>query len=428
MPRIPSVPKSSFAIFIAALNFDLGEKQAILAFRLELTRKRLGAKSEASNLAPFRREAVHAQAQRVPSYNVYVIVPPMPLEETKVITASSVSARIIAAGIVVAFCYWASSVLVTLLVAVLMAYFLDPLVSWLETLRLPRALGSLFVLVVTFALLAVLGWSLIERVDQFGADWPKYRAPLRAAADTIQKKLDIFEARVSELEPGAKAGERIVEVAESHPVRNAIFARLGSLYSFLLAATFVPFLVFFMLAAKRQVWHATMQLFPATERTRVKQTLSDVTLVLRSYVIGTALVGLILVIASWLFFWGIGLDFPFLTALVSGLFNLVPYLGVVLALMPPLLIGLKQFHSVAPFVGIFTMLVFFHLVTANLLIPALVGWRIRLNALALTVSILFWGWLWGAMGLILAIPITAVIKVICDHVESWQPVGRWLSA
>lgn len=352
----------------------------------------------------------------------------MPLEEPKVITASSVSARIIAAGIVVAFCYWASSVLVTLLVAVLMAYFLDPVVNVLETLRVPRALGSLFVVLVSLALLVVLAWSLMERVDQFGEDWPNYRAPLRAAVDTIQKNLDIFEARVSELEPGRETGERIVEVAESHPVRNAIFARLSSLYSFILAATFVPFLLFFMLAAKRQVWHATMQLFPSTERTRVKQTLSDVTQVLRSYVVGTALVGLILVIASWLFFWGIGLEFPFLTALVSGLLNLVPYLGVVMALMPPLLIGLKQFHGVGPFIGIFAMLMFFHLVTANLLIPALVGWQVRLNALALTVSLLFWGWLWGAMGLILAIPITAVIKVICDHVESWQPVGRWLSA
>jgi predicted PurR-regulated permease PerM len=74
------------------------------------------------------------------------------------------------------------------------------------------------------------------------------------------------------------------------------------------------------------------------------------------------------------------------------------------------------------------MLIVLHVITANLLIPALVGWRIRLNALALTVSLLFWGFLWGGMGLILAIPITAVIKVICDHVESWQPVGRWLSA
>jgi predicted PurR-regulated permease PerM len=352
----------------------------------------------------------------------------MPLEETKVISASSVSARIIAAGIVIAFCYWASSVLVTLLVAVLMAYFLDPVVSALERFRLPRALGSLFVVLVTLALLTVIGWSLIDRIDQFGQDWPQYRAPMRSAVTTVERKLDIFEARVSELEPAAHTGVRIVEVAESHPVRNAIFARLGSVYTFLLAMTFVPFLVFFMLAAKRQVWHATMQLFPATERTQVKETLADVTRVLRSYVIGTALVGLILVVASWLFFWRIGLDFAFLTALASGLLNLVPYLGVIMAWIPPLLVGLRKFHTAGPFIGIFTILVVLHLITANLLIPALVGWRIRLNALALTVSLLFWGFLWGGMGLILAIPITAVIKVICDHVESWQPVGRWLSA
>jgi predicted PurR-regulated permease PerM len=220
----------------------------------------------------------------------------------------------------------------------------------------------------------------------------------------------------------------MVEVAESHPVRSALFSRLNSLAGVLLGLTFVPFLVFFMLAAKRQVWHATMQLFPATERTGVKQALTDVTMVLRSYVVGTALVGLVLIVCSWLLFWRMGLDFPFLTALVSGLLNLIPYLGVVLSWIPPLLTGLKQFHTVGPFLFIFAALGFFHLLAANFLIPALVGWRVRLNALALTLSLLFWGWLWGPMGLILAVPITAVLKVVCDHVESLQPVGRWLSA
>ena len=107
----------------------------------------------------------------------------MPVEETRIVTRSA-SARIIAAGIVIAFCYFASTVLVTLLVAVLMAYFLDPVVTRLEdALRLPRPLGSLLVVVVTLALLASLGWLLIERLDQFGNDWPKYRAPLRSATE-----------------------------------------------------------------------------------------------------------------------------------------------------------------------------------------------------------------------------------------------------
>jgi predicted PurR-regulated permease PerM len=352
----------------------------------------------------------------------------MPVGEAKIVAATSASARIIAAGIVIAFCYFASTILMTLLVAVLMAYFLDPVVTWMETWHMPRALGSLVIVLVTLALIAFLGWTLIDRADQFGQDWPQYRLPLREATAAIDQRLSSFEAHVSEITPAERPGQQIVEVAESHPVRTAVLARLGSLEVFLLSATFVPFLLFFMLAAKRQVWHATMQLFPPDQRTQVKEALSDVTHVLRSYLVGTALVGLILVIASWLTFAAMGLDFPFLTGLVSGLCNLVPYLGVVLSWVPPLLIGLKHFHTVGPFLGMFAVLTLYHLVTANLLIPALVGWRVRLNALALTVALLFWGWLWGPMGLLLAIPITAVIKVICDHVEKLQPVGRWLGA
>lgn len=340
---------------------------------------------------------------------------------------STASGRIIAAGIVIAFCYWASSVLVTLLVAVLLAYFLDPVVSWLEDRHLPRAIASLLVVLLTLAFLFMLAWQLVDRMDQFGSDWPKYRAPLRAAASVIEKKLEGFEERVNEITPEDR-GRPVLQVTESHSLRNSLLSRIGSLYTVVLAATFVPFLVFFMLAAKRQVWHATMQLFPTTERTQVKQTLDEVSVMLRSYVIGTGIVGVILVLASWLFFWGIGLDYPFLSALVSGLLNLVPYLGAVAAWLPPFVIALRVHHTVSFFLSIAAMLSFFHLIGANVLFPALVGRRVHLNAVAVTIALLFWGWMWGAMGLLLAIPITATIKVICDHVESWQPVGRWLGA
>ncbi len=217
----------------------------------------------------------------------------MPLDEAKLVSTSSTSGRIIAAGIVIAFCYWAASVLVTLLVAVLLAYFLDPVVTFMEEWHIPRALGSLLVVLFTIAVMLLLAVFLIERADQFGADWPQYREPLHKIASTVQQKMSTFEEHVSEIGPSQVAvpGQTIVTV-EPHPIRAAVIARLSSVYEIVLAATFVPFLLFFMLAAKRQVWHATMQLFPSTRRTEVKETLTDVTQVLRSYVIGTALGGL----------------------------------------------------------------------------------------------------------------------------------------
>src|SRR6202046_4366713 len=107
----------------------------------------------------------------------------MPLEDTKILNDNSTPAKIIAAGIVVAFCYWASSVLVTLLVAVLLAYFLDPVVTWLEDWHVPRSLGALIVVLVTIGTLLVITWALVVRIDQFGRDWPLYQKPLRAVAN-----------------------------------------------------------------------------------------------------------------------------------------------------------------------------------------------------------------------------------------------------
>jgi predicted PurR-regulated permease PerM len=203
---------------------------------------------------------------------------------------------------------------------------------------------------------------------------------------------------------------------------------LGSLYSILLVWTFLPFLVFFMLAAKQKVWRATLDLFPEGERASAREALDEVSAMLRSYVAGTMLVAVILVAASWGFFWLIGLQYPFLTALISGMSNIIPYLGAVLAWGPPFLIGLGQWKTIGPFLGVAGGLSALHLIAANVLMPAIVGRRVHLNALAVTVALLFWGWLWGGMGLLLAIPITAVVKVICDHVPSWQPLGRWLGA
>ena len=350
----------------------------------------------------------------------------MQTEDIKITSRPNSSQRIIALGIVFAFLYWASSVVMTLLLAVLFAYFLDTVVEVLEKVHIPRALGALVVLLAVISIIGGLGYLMIDRADQFLADWPRYSAVMRNVATGLDRKLAIFEKQVEAIAPEEERGRPPVRVAQARPVRELLFRGVGSLYSILLVATFLPFLVFFMLAAKRRIWIATMELFPAENRRSVQEALDQVSVVLRSYVAGNALVALILMLASWAFFLTIHLDYPFLAGCVSGLLNLVPYLGAVLAWLPPFLIGMAQWKTVGPYLGIAATLSFFHMIGLNVLMPAIVGRRVHLNALAVTIALLFWGWLWGAIGLILAIPITATIKVVCDHVEGWEPAGRWL--
>jgi predicted PurR-regulated permease PerM len=353
----------------------------------------------------------------------------MQIEDVKVAARSNPSQRIIAAAIVFAFLYFASDVVVTLLLAVLLAYFLDPVVGLFERIHIPRALGALVVLLGVTAMLAGLGYLVVVRANQFLEDWPRYSGILRHVTTAFDRQLTTFEKGVDAIAPAAdKGGRTASRTIEPPPVREWLLRGVGSLYSILVVATFVPFLVFFMLAAKPRIWKATIDLFPDDHQERVRDALNRLGSMLRSFVAGNALVALILMLLSWGFFLAIHLQYPFLLGCVSGLLNLVPYLGAVLAWVPPFLIGFAQWNTVGPYFGVAAMLTFLHIVGLNVLMPAIVGRRVHLNALAVTVAFLFWGWLWGAIGLILAIPITATVKVICDHSEGWEPVGRWLGA
>src|SRR5258708_35600406 len=152
----------------------------------------------------------------------------MEAEGNKVPAGSNSSQRIIALGIVFAFLYWASSVVMTLLLAVLLAYFLDPVVKVLEKVHIPRALGALFVLLAVTSIFGGLGYLLVDRADQFLADWPLYSAAMRTAATLIDRKLAIFEKRVAPISPAEEKGPPPVGLAEPRPVSGILFIRVAS--------------------------------------------------------------------------------------------------------------------------------------------------------------------------------------------------------
>jgi predicted PurR-regulated permease PerM len=343
------------------------------------------------------------------------------------ISSSNVSLKLLAAAIILVFLYYAAGVVITLLLSILIAYFLDPVVEYLERLRISRTLASMVAVLVLITVLGAVIYGLWSRGSDFAANWPKYGGMMRQAVGSVEAKLNGLERQVRPVSPLEESHPK-TEAGAENLLRALVVRIIGSLYALVLEVTFVPFLVFFMLAGKQEVWHGTLQLFPVSRRTSVKETLEDLRDVLRDYLVGMCLVTAVVIAASSLFFWSIGLEYPILTGIVSGLLNMVPYIGAVLAWFPPFVIALAKFNTFGSYALIAGVLMGIHMLSNNLLAPALVGKRVRLNALSITISLLFWGWIWGGMGLLLAIPLTAALRVICDHTESWKPVGRWLSA
>jgi len=343
-------------------------------------------------------------------------------------SGSGASLKLVAAAIVLLFFYYAAGVVITILLSVLIAYFLDPAVEFLERLRIPRTIGALLMVLLLILVLLAAGYSLWLRMSDFAAEWPKYKDILRSATGAVQGKISGIEGSVTELTSPGGSAKLPTTSGDSSSVHNLIVRSIGSLYALILEGTFVPFLVFFMLAEKREVWHGTLQLFPIGRRTQVKETLEDLRDVLRDYLVGMCVVTLVVVALSSIFFLILGLEYPVLAGIASGVLNMVPYLGAVLAWMPGFMLAIIKWHSLKNFALIAVVLTGIHVVAQNLVAPQLIGRQVRLNAVAITLSLLFWGWIWGGMGLILAIPLTAALRVICDHTESWKPFAKWLSA
>lgn len=354
------------------------------------------------------------------------------MPETKVdvapsTTAAATSLRIIAAAIICACIYYASSIVITLICSIFIAFVLDPGVKLLERVRLPRWLGSLLMVLLTLALLYLVIYLVYDRVAAFLDDLPKFAARIKQIVAQIQVTAKSLRQSTSTvLPPGTDASMPAVRLEQESRWVQFLLRGIGSVYAFTVTVMFIPFLVFFMLTSKDRIWTATLNLFPLERRQQAEGVLRGLSRMVREYVLGNLLVALISAALITPVLMAIDLRYALLMGPLAALLCMIPYIGVALGILPPLFIALVQFDRMGPFLTIALTVVMVHFLAVNFLTPKLVGHRVKLNALTVTIAMMFWGWLWGALGLVLAVPLAAAFKAVCDNVERLKPYGNWM--
>jgi predicted PurR-regulated permease PerM len=335
-------------------------------------------------------------------------------------SAANTILALVAAG---AALHYAQVVWVVAFIAVLFAFVLDPLVSILQRIRLPRTLSALIALLVVAAVLYGVSYIFYNRAVDFSRQLPKYSQEIHSLIDKYTEKERALLAPAEGAEGGNS--KQTIEFEQQPSVWNTISPGLGAATTAVLAASFIPFLTYFMLTWKDHARRCTVLLFPHEMRDEAYFTLGKIADMIRAFILGNFLVGLFIGAISTAVFGLMGVPYFYFIGFISGFLSLIPYLGVLLALAPPLLSGLGIIHQTG-FLIIFLTVLGLHVFSLNVLYPKFLGNRLRLNPLAVTLALLFWGWIWGAMGLILAIPMTAAMKVVFDHIESLNPLGVWL--
>jgi predicted PurR-regulated permease PerM len=374
--------------------------------------------------------------------------------------ARHIALPILALGVVIAILYLGRLFFITSLVALTIAFILEPFVALLMRIRFPRSLASFVVCSFALALLYVIGLGAYSQLAGLYDELPKYGQRIGELVDEVQQKISAMEEQTYKVvvparqrleeerrkqmeqvvaaakkgkkgaamqqpapQPGAIPEVRIHE--ESTPIGDYIYARLSSLYQVLLMSSFIPFLVYFMLSWRDHINRSFLQFFHGEDRLVAARSVQGIADMVRAFVVGNFVLGLLLAVISSTLFWALHVPYPMLVGPLSGFMSLVPYIGLPLAMIPPLFAALPL-NAVPIYVLVVMTVAMLHLLALNVLYPKIVGSRVHLNPLVVTFSLMIWGFLWDAPGLLLAIPLTAGIKAVCDNVKGLRPFGKFL--
>ena len=367
---------------------------------------------------------------------------------------------IIAFGVIIAVLYFGRVFFITALAAIIVAFILEPFVGLLVKIKFPRTVASLLICFLAALILYMAALGLYSQVTSLWDTMPSFSQRFGDIEDSILQQIANLEDRVykvvvpkrqiqqeKKVEPPPKITRSrrkndpvqpapqvpvpgtIQEVRihnDDNPVTTYISARIGTFYEALLMASFVPFLVYFMLSWRDHIHHSFLHFFHGGDRVVAARSLRGVGDMVRGYVVGNFVLGCMLAALSSTAFWVMNIEYPLLAGPMSGFLSLVPYVGLPLAMVPPLFIAVAAGSPLPAVAAIVAIVALLHLTALNVFYPKVVGARVHLNPLVVTFSLMFWGFIWDAAGLLLAIPLTAAIKAVCDNVVSLRPYGRFL--
>jgi predicted PurR-regulated permease PerM len=336
---------------------------------------------------------------------------------------------------------YTQSVLIPIVIGILIAYALDPFVTGLARLGIPRSIGAAIVLVFLVSAIGVGVYSLTDQAMQIVSRIPQAAERVRdrfhrhqaGAIQEVQRAANALEKTATEASQPSKtpAPDGVTKVQVVQPAFQAskylYWGGMGLLGATGQAAV-ILFLVYFLLVTgdlyKRKIVKIAGP--HLHEKKLTVQILDDINAQIASFIRVQVLTSTVVGVATMVALWWLGLDQWVIWGLLAGIFNSIPYLGPVIVSGGLGIVAFLQFDSVSRTLLVCGVAFLITSLEGFLLTPALMGKAAQMNPVAIFVGLLFWSWIWGVWGAVLAVPMLMMLKATCDHIEDLQPIGELL--
>jgi predicted PurR-regulated permease PerM len=325
--------------------------------------------------------------------------------------------------------YFVRSLLLPLVLALLLSYLLRPIVRGLAKLKIPPLIGGALLLISLFG---ALGYG-VSFLAAPAAGWID-KAPY--SLQSLQERLTPFKKPIAQVAQASGAIEKLttteaapaktptVEVKQ-HPIMDRLFANTSEV----LVSTLTTIILLYFLLAYHEVFLAKLiKLMPTlSDKKRAVTIAHEIEAQISRYLFTITLINLCLGIAVGTTVGFLGLSNPIMWGVLVALLNFIPYLGALTGIFCMLLGALLSFDSLG-FALIFPA-TYLALATieGNFITPFVMGRSLTLNPVLVLLSLMFWGWMWGIVGILLAVPILATFKIFCTHLKPMEPLAEFMS-
>jgi len=353
------------------------------------------------------------------------------------VTLAKAAYTLLIVGTVILLLQFMQPVLIPLVLGALLFYALDPPVDWLERHHVPRVIGAAMMLALVLSACGGLAYSLqgqaLTVIDELPAGARKLASSLRrgpgAAPDALEKVQQAADALQSADKPvpPPKGVLRVQVEEEGFRASSFLWSSSFSLMSAANQLVMVVFLTYFMLLSDQLFKRKLVEMVGTlSQKKTTVLVLEDIAGQIEQFIKIQLLSSTAVALVTWGALWAIGLEEAALWGLAAGILNSIPYYGALLVTAGLSIVAYLQFGTLQMTAAVAGVALLITTIEGFLLTPLLIGRASSMNQVAVFGGLLFWSWVWGVWGILLAVPMMMVIKVICDHVEPLQPVGHLL--
>ena len=322
--------------------------------------------------------------------------------------------------------HFAQGFFLPIVLAVFLDFLLSPVVRTLRKVGLPEPIGAGFVMLALLGILATGIWYLSGPASQWLS-----RAP--ESIETVERKLKTVRGPMDQVTKAAEKVEAATEVETERTPQVEIKGPslstqlFGSTAAFLGTVTVVIFLTYFLLAVGDLFLQKLVTVLPQfNDKKKAVAIARETEAQISAYLLTSTFVNIGVGVVTALVLWLLDMPNAVLWGVVAALLNFVPYIGAVVNMVILGLAALLAFESTTDALMVPAAFFAINIIEGNLVTPMILGSKMRLNTVALFIGLVFWWFLWGIPGALLAVPIMAALKIMCDHIESLAPIGEFL--